>query len=334
MFFTLEETLLIKHLMQLKLAYISLGSKRWGIKCSKRRCYTCSIVVRGDPVAYNAKNVQSTRNKKKINVYKHSPPTGYPQHSVWMKTVQMKSVRQGGIINHSPVPPKKRLAKYYFIKYVCWTRYNFIVFLNINTPDAKRLNSQRHDIQIKCNLKDRDTNISHPCQWKRRQRCDSITSRLHLSTQLIHSPVLLWSLITKWQIARLVIKRSFYLHGDAPFLWQLLASFCPLASLSVPFLPLWNWLCTSPLCWCCSDRKTHPPSAALALSPSLTLIGCLVEVTSPFFSACLPASHPPPVFPPSLCVFWPQLLTCFPPPSCLLPIPPSSAEHNTSYTLA
>lgn len=29
---------------------------------------------------------------------------------------------------------------------------------------------------------------------------------------------------------------------------------------------LWNWLCPSPLCWCCSDRKTHPPPAALSLS--------------------------------------------------------------------
>lgn len=43
------------------------------------------------------------------------------------------------------------------------------------------------------------------------------------------------------------------------------------------------------LCWCCSDRKTHPPSASLSHSPSLTLIGCLLEVTSPFLF-CLPPS--------------------------------------------
>lgn len=50
---------------------------------------------------------------------------------------------------------------------------------------------------------------------------------------------------------------------------QLLESLSPLSSLSTcafSFSSLWNWLCTSSLCWCCSDRKTHPPSAALSLS--------------------------------------------------------------------
>lgn len=101
------------------------------------------------------------------------------------------------------------------------------------------------------------------------------------------------ALSVKWQTACLVTKTPSYLRGDAPVLMHLLESFSPLSSLSTcvfSFSSLWNWLWPSSLCWCCSDRKTHPPSAALSLTHSLTLIGCLLEVTSPFFSACLPPS--------------------------------------------
>lgn len=57
-----------------------------------------------------------------------------------------------------------------------------------------------------------------------------------------------------------------------------------------------NWLCPSLLCWCCSDRKTHPPLATLSLPPWLSLAAC-----SRWHHPCSQsASLPPPLFPPSL----------------------------------
>lgn len=134
-----------------------------------------------------------------------------------------------------------------------------------------------------------------------KQRCGSITS--HLINLLTSSLLLSFCWITK---------TFSYLHNDAPLLWN---SWCPFPSSSLSTcafssFSLWNWLHPSPLCWCCSDRKTHPPLATLALSPSLTLIGCLVKVTSLFFPAC---PLPLPLLPPSLSLslslrgFWPFL---------------------------
>lgn len=77
------------------------------------------------------------------------------------------------------------------------------------------------------------------------------------------------ALSAKWQTACLVTKTPSYLRGDSPGLMHLLESFSPLSSLSTcvfSFSSLWNWLWPSSLCWCCSDRKTHPPSAALSHS--------------------------------------------------------------------
>ncbi len=75
---------------------------------------------------------------------------------------------------------------------------------------------------------------------------------------------------------------------------------CPLASPCVPFplsslstcvfssCSLWNLLCPSPLCWCCSDRKTHPPPAALSLSlPDSHWLPVRGDIT---LLLCLPAS--------------------------------------------
>lgn len=75
--------------------------------------------------------------------------------------------------------------------------------------------------------------------------------------------------------------------------WQLLCVLCSsLSSLSTCAFSssssLWNWLCTSPLCWCCSDRKTHPPPAAL--SPPLLASHWLPVRGDITLLLCLPAS--------------------------------------------
>ena len=110
---------------------------------------------------------------------------------------------------------------------------------------------------------------------------------------------------------------------------------------------LWNWLCPSPLCWCCSDRKTHPPPAALSLSlPDSHWLPVRGDITLLLYPpASLPPSLPPPLFPPSLSLhltlygFWP-FLYCTPPPpfflllpSCTLSPLPSSSSMYTVWNL-
>lgn len=104
--------------------------------------------------------------------------------------------------------------------------------------------------------------------------------------------------------------------------------------LLVPFLSLLCEIDCAPLLSAdAAVIEKHTLLRPLSLSPSLTLIGCLLEVTSPFFSACLP----PPLFPPSLSLSSPQsqrILTIpllYPPPFpvlYLLPLSSSSSLHK------
>lgn len=105
---------------------------------------------------------------------------------------------------------------------------------------------------------------------------------------------------------------------------------------------LWNWLCPSPLCWCCSDRKTHPPPAALSLSlPDSHWLPVRGDITLLLYP---PASLPPSSSVPSLALSSPHSLwiltipLLYPPfflllPSCTLSPLPSSSSMYTVWIL-
>lgn len=95
---------------------------------------------------------------------------------------------------------------------------------------------------------------------------------------------------------------------------------------------LWNWLCPSPLCWCCSDRKTHPPPAALSLSlPDSHWLPVRGDITLLLYP---PASLPPSSSVPSLALSSPHSLWILTIPLLYPPVlPPPSFLYSIASAL-
>lgn len=180
---------------------------------------------------------------------------------------------------------------------MCWTTCNVIVLLSINRPDGNHMNSQRDDIVIR---------LIKVFKWC---RLSSFTgSRFHCKAPPLNSvinPLTSSHLLSYLQTTNCSSRHKKNPLTSTVMLFSSGNSLFPFAHslpyLLVSFLPLWNWLCPSSLCWCCSDRKTHPPSAELSLSLSLPDSHWLPVRGDITLLLCLP----PPVFPPSLCGFWP-----------------------------
>lgn len=147
-----------------------------------------------------------------------------------------------------------------------------------------------------------------------------------LINPLISSLLLSFCLMTNYPLHH---KTSTYLHTDVPVLLQVLVSLSPsLLYLLVSFRPvLYEIYCAPLLSADAAVIEKHTLLRPLSLSPSLTLIGCLLEVTSPFFSACLPPSSSVP----SLALSSPQSLWILTIP--LLDNPPFFALPSSIYCL-